>query len=183
MVKSLFSKKDCTSLLNKKIKNQFYSANTHYPTNYRNNQRNVVDDFNLAKKLFRKVSPFLPKKIKNSEGSWYLKQLNPRLRYCKYSKDQYFNRHLDGVYFQNKISKSKLTFMIYLNDSKEFKGGKTLFYKKKDSKKIWASYIPKQGDLIIFENSIWHEGEKVLNGEKFVLRSDIIYKKKSLFSR
>lgn len=33
--------------------------------------------------------------------------------------------------------------MIYLNDATEFEGGRTLFYKNKDSNEIMASYIPR----------------------------------------
>lgn len=65
--------------------------------------------------------------------------------------------------------------MIYLNSATEFKGGRTLFFKTKDSSEIWASYIPKQGDLIVFDHNVWHEGEVLQEGEKFVLRSDILY--------
>lgn len=65
--------------------------------------------------------------------------------------------------------------MIYLNSATEFKGGRTLFFKTKETDEIWASYIPKQGDLIVFDHNVWHEGEILTQGEKFVLRSDILY--------
>ena len=35
----------------------------------------------------------------------------------------------------------------------------------------------RKGDLIIFDHNLWHSGEEVLNGEKYILRSDIIYQK------
>lgn len=66
--------------------------------------------------------------------------------------------------------------MVYLNSAQNnFKGGRTLFYKSKIGQEILASYIPRQGDLIIFDHNIWHEGELVLEGQKFIMRSDIIY--------
>jgi WD40 repeat protein len=68
--------------------------------------------------------------------------------------------------------------MIYLNSATEFEGGRTLFFKTKETKEIWASYVPKQGDLIVFDHNVWHEGEVLTQGEKFVLRSDILYSKK-----
>lgn len=68
--------------------------------------------------------------------------------------------------------------MVYLNSAAgNFTGGRTLFYKNMIEKQIIAQYVPKQGDLIIFDHNIWHEGEKLESGEKFVMRSDIVYEK------
>jgi WD40 repeat protein len=181
VIPSLFSQTECETLLNPEIKNSFQKANSNYPTYYRNNDRFVIDDEALANKLFQKVKPYLPatieinKAIPAENGIWQLKELNTRLRFCKYSANQYFHRHLDGVHYRSETVQSKLTFMIYLNNATEFKGGRTLFFKTKDSSEIWASYIPKQGDLIVFDHNVWHEGEVLSEGEKFVLRSDILY--------
>lgn len=183
VIPSLFSKSECEQLLNANIKNSFQKAISNYPTYYRNNDRFVMDDDGLASRLFEKVKPYLPQTIEiNStiqleNGVWHLKELNNRLRFCKYSSNQYFLRHLDGVHYRNDSTQSKLTFMIYLNSATEFKGGRTLFFKTKETKEIWASYIPKQGDLIVFDHNVWHEGEVLTQGEKFVLRSDILYSK------
>jgi hypothetical protein len=184
VIPSLFSKAECKQLLNTDIKNSFQKAISNYPTYYRNNDRFVMDNDTLASQLFQKVKPYLPETIEiNSSiqaenGVWHLKKLNNRLRFCKYSANQYFHRHLDGVHYRNDTTQSKLTFMIYLNSATEFKGGRTLFFRTKETNEIWASYIPKQGDLIVFDHNVWHEGEVLTQGEKFVLRSDILYSKK-----
>jgi len=184
VIPSLFSKIECEELLNSKIQNSFKKAISNYPTYYRNNERYVTDNDTLANQLFEKVKPYLPEKIninstiESENGVWNLKELNSRLRYCKYSANQYFHRHLDGIHYRNETTQSKLTFMIYLNSATEFKGGRTLFFKTKETNEIWASYIPKQGDLIVFDHNVWHEGEVLTQGEKFVLRSDILYSKK-----
>jgi hypothetical protein len=183
VIPSLFSKIECEDFLNQDIKNSFQKAISNYPTYYRNNDRLVIDDDDLAKQLFKKVKPYLPKTIEiNSSiqlenGVWHLSELNNRLRFCKYSSNQYFHRHLDGIHYRDETTQSKLTFMIYLNSATEFKGGRTLFFKTKETEDIWASYIPKQGDLIVFDHNVWHEGELLTEGEKFVLRSDILYTK------
>ncbi len=140
-----------------------------------------MDNSALANKLFERVKPYLPEtieinsSIQSENGCWHVKELNNRLRFCKYSANQYFHRHLDGIHYQSDSVQSKLTFMIYLNSATEFKGGRTLFFKTKETDEIWASYIPKQGDLIVFDHNVWHEGEVLSEGEKFVLRSDILY--------
>ena len=181
VIPSLFSQTECEALLNPEIKNSFQKANSNYPTYYRNNDRFVIDDDALADQLFQKVKPYLPTTIEINNaipaenGIWQLKELNTRLRFCKYSANQYFHRHLDGIHYRSETVQSKLTFMIYLNSATEFKGGRTLFFKTKETSEIWASYIPKQGDLIVFDHNVWHEGEVLSEGEKFVLRSDILY--------
>lgn len=181
VVPALFSAVECQQLLHSNIKMKFQSANYNYPTNYRNNERFVTDNNILSKQLFLKVKPYLPKTIvtksenKSENGIWHLKELNDRLRFCKYSSGQYFHKHLDGIHYRNHSTQSKLTFMIYLNSASEFKGGRTLFYKNKDDLKLWKSYTPSIGDLIVFDHNLWHEGETLYKGEKFVLRSDILY--------
>lgn len=179
----LLNKDECEQLLSGDIKNSFQKAISNYPTYYRNNDRLVIDDNDLSKLLFEKVKPYLPEVIKTNSniqaenGTWHLKELNDRLRFCKYSANQYFHRHLDGIHYRSEHIQSKLTFMIYLNGASEFEGGRTLFYKTKESSEVWASYIPQQGDLIVFDHNVWHEGEVLTSGEKFVLRSDILYSK------
>jgi WD40 repeat protein len=181
VIPKLFSKNECTELLSPEIKNAFQKAISNYPTYYRNNDRLVIDSQQLADFLFEKVKPYLPEQIEmdysgnNENGKWKLNELNNRFRYCRYSANQYFNRHLDGIHFRSETTQSKLTFMLYLNSAAEFEGGRTLFFKNKNTTEIWASYTPQQGDLIVFDHNIWHSGEELLSGEKYVLRSDILY--------
>lgn len=180
---ALFSEAECAALLRPEIKAAYKKAIDNYPTYYRNNERLVVDDTELAEKLFEKIKNYLPQELEitsenpSEAGLWQLKGLNERLRYCRYAAQQYFHRHLDGVHYRNADLQSKLTFMIYLNDAEEFEGGRTLFYKDRISAEIWATYTPRRGDLIIFDHNIWHEGELLQSGEKFVLRSDILYER------
>lgn len=60
------------------------------------------------------------------------------------------------------------TFMIYLNNN--FKGGETTF-----SNNI---ITPVTGMAIIFLHSLEHSGNPIIEGTKYVLRTDIMYKKK-----
>lgn len=184
VVSGLFSPAFCEKLLEPVRGDFFRSANADYPVSYRNNQRLVHDSDVLAAELFEYVKPCLPETLvltsgaEDEQGTWHIKELNSRLRYCRYHAGQYFHRHLDGVHYRSENVQSKLTFMIYLNDANAFEGGRTLFYRDKNDQEIWASYIPRQGDLIVFDHNLWHEGEEVTAGEKIVLRSDILYRRK-----
>jgi hypothetical protein len=181
LIPGLFNKKECEELLENSINASFQSAAADYPSYYRNNERLVIDDDALAGFLFEKVQPYLPQEInittgnEAEQGHWKLSQLNSRLRFCRYAAHQYFHRHLDGVHYRSATEQSKLTFMIYLNGADAFKGGRTLFYRSKEDTAIWAAYTPVCGDLIVFDHNLWHEGEVLESGEKYVLRSDILY--------
>lgn len=178
IVPGAFSPAESDALLTADIKASLHPAATHYPTYYRNNERCLVDDEHLAQQLFAVLAPVLPAELPAdhpAEHPWRLKQLNSRLRFCRYAAGQYFHRHLDGVYHESETVQSRLTFMVYLNDAAEFSGGRTLFYRGKDDPQVWAEYYPAKGDVIVFDHRLWHEGEQLETGEKYVLRSDILY--------
>lgn len=186
VVSSFLSASQCKEILSTEVLSSFNKANLDYPSYYRNNDRLVIEDELLAIRLLRSAKNYLPKAI-NTETSiesekeiWKLKGINEKFRFCKYSKNQYFHRHIDGIYYRNEREQSKLTFLIYLNGAKDFKGGRTMFYKTKETDEVWCSYTPKQGDLIVFDHNIWHEGEQIHEGEKYVLRSDVLYSKKKV---
>ncbi|XZF16578.1 2OG-Fe(II) oxygenase [Chitinophagaceae bacterium MMS25-I14] len=183
VIPRLFSADECAFLLTDEIKQSFQQAISNYPVYYRNNDRFVTDDEKLAAWLLEKVRPFLPEEITEQKSGctevWKLENLNPRIRYCRYAAHQYFHRHLDGVHYEAAEVQSKLTFMLYLNDATEFEGGRTLFFRDKDTTEIWAAYTPVQGDLIVFDHNIWHEGEMLQSGTKYVLRSDLLYRREA----
>ncbi|MGK0390517.1 MAG: prolyl 4-hydroxylase [Maribacter sp.] len=60
--------------------------------------------------------------------------------------------------------------MVYLN--KNMKGGETRF--------IESTIQPKIGKALIFRHGLVHEGCPVLEGVKYVLRTDIMYRRKGM---
>jgi WD40 repeat protein len=67
-----------------------------------------------------------------------------------------------------------MTFLLYLND--DYEGGETKFYKNKNDEIPLFTYKAEKGDLLIFDHDIWHEGSAIISGEKYILRSDLIFK-------
>lgn len=133
----------------------------------RNNTRVMVDDPKLAEWLFERARPLLPESL---SGGWQLVGLNERLRYYRYDPGQKFAPHYDGYFERNRLERSHLTFMIYLNDG--FEGGETKFLEK-DRPVI----TPKQGSALIFVHRQLHEGAALLKGRKYVLRTDVMYRR------
>lgn len=135
----------------------------------RNNTRVMVDDQITVNLLWQRVKNFIPAQI----GSWKSIGLNERIRYYKYEPSQYFNWHWDGCFRRNNNEESILTFMIYLND--DFRGGETNFSLKYPNDDV--SIKPIKGMALVFEHSLCHEGSCVRAGKKYVLRSDVMYRR------
>lgn len=132
----------------------------------RNNTRVMLDAPQLAEALFEKAQPFLPERI----GDWKLLGLNERFRYYRYERGQTFRPHYDGSFRRSDREMSLLTFMVYLNDG--FEGGATVFH---GAAGFTREILPEQGKALVFSHPQLHEGAPVVSGEKYVLRTDVMY--------
>lgn len=140
----------------------------------RNNERVLLDDLSLAADLFHRAEPFLPVVI-DGHG---LVGFNERWRFYRYRPGQTFKPHRDGSYMRMKSwEESQMTFMVYLNDG--MTGGETRFFADMGQvfrQHPYLSVQPKEGMALVFIHSIWHEGAVVQSGQKYVLRTDVMYK-------
>ncbi|WP_108869183.1 2OG-Fe(II) oxygenase [Aquimarina aquimarini] len=131
--------------------------------NVRNNERLIYEDSNFRDKIWLKLASFIPTRV----GNMRIGGLNERFRFYKYDTGQKFKRHIDGRFKRNEEEESRITFLVYLNDN--FTGGKTKF----DDLTIH----PVQGKALCFIHEQKHESTPIQDGVKYVLRSDIMYKK------
>jgi len=138
----------------------------------RNNSRLMIEDRELADRLFQKARPLLPQKL---PGGWEIVGLNELLRYYRYEKGQQFAPHYDGAFARNKTEQSQLTFMVYLNEG--FEGGETKFY---DGESLVVT--PRCGSALVFVHRKLHEGASIISGRKYVLRSDVMYRRDNILS-
>jgi WD40 repeat protein len=154
-----------------------------YPPSYRNNDRLVLDDPELAAALYTRLAAHAPAELVDDGGAtWRRERLNPRFRCCRYRDGQCFTIHRDGVYHASPDEHSRLTFMIYLNDGSEFQGGATRYYHDRSGAQLLRSVTPRRGACILFDHALWHDGEAVQRGTKYVLRSDLIYRRQKVTS-
>jgi prolyl 4-hydroxylase len=132
----------------------------------RNNERVILDDVDLADRLYDRARPLLPP----TWGRYVLCGLNERFRFYRYGPGQRFAPHYDGYFARDNGEESLLTFMVYLND--DFEGGTTNFLEEKPPLVV----KPEAGMALVFVHQQLHEGASVLAGQKYVLRSDVMYR-------
>ena len=174
LVAGFLSRAECRELIARAEGRGFRSPEPEYPPSYRNNDRQVLDDPALAARLLERLRPHLPERIHEAGRDWRLCGLNERLRLCRYRPGQRFGIHRDGVHYREGGRQSRLTFVVYLNDAGEFAGGSTRFFPARGAPPE-ASVPPVAGTLILFTHDLWHDGEEVSAGVKYVLRSDVLY--------
>jgi prolyl 4-hydroxylase len=138
----------------------------------RNNDKVQWDDTVLASEVARvlqqKADSLFPFELNNLA----YQQTGSRFRIYRYEPGQYFKPHRDGHVSVNNLE-SQVTALIYLNTTQ---GGETILMPKGFAMKDWWIHIqPEIGDVLLFEHDFWHEGRPVIEGEKYVLRTDLFY--------
>jgi prolyl 4-hydroxylase len=93
---------------------------------------------------------------------------NPRLRIYRYGPGERHGAHWDTVVELADGVRSLLTLVFYLNDG--FAGGDTEFVE------LGARVTPLRGRALLFQHRVMHRASEVDVGEKFVLRTDILYR-------
>jgi WD40 repeat protein len=164
----------CRALVEASTTAGFLPTGGTYPPSYRDNDRLVVDDRDLAARLYARLRHLLPETVVDADGvAWRLDGLNERFRFCRYRGGQCFRVHRDGAHTDGD-RRSRLTLQIYLDDAAGFEGGHTRFYASRFGERAGA-VAPSRGTAIVFDHDLWHDGEAVTQGTKHVMRTDVLY--------
>ena len=174
---------------------------------HRNNQRLCISSPTLSSALLHRLRPVLTSldeheitctadnahKFLNKgfgmEGVWQIDSLNSCFRLCKYHPGGHFGPHYDSDFVVDPMQQRSLkTFMVYLNDS--YEGGETNFVESHDlhfdkdrqiycapPESVFAGLKARRGDCLVFDHLLLHEGQQVTQGQKYIIRSDLMYKK------
>lgn len=173
VVDGALSRQACLDVIAAAEARGFLPADAVYPPTYRNNDRQLLDDPHLAHALAHTLHPCLPKTL---DGG-VLVGLNTRFRICRYRAGQSFTVHQDGAWHPDDHTQSRLTLMLYLNDDDDFIGGQTRFYQNRcPDSTVWKTVRPRAGRLMLFDHLLWHDGQPVESGVKYILRTDVLYR-------
>jgi predicted 2-oxoglutarate/Fe(II)-dependent dioxygenase YbiX len=139
-------------------------------TDIRNNQRVIYDDQELADEFWQRIEDLVPTK---KDNYWAI-GVNERFRFYRYDPGQQFDWHQDAPFERDNSERSFWTFMLYLNDG--FEGGETSFNDSYSDRPFGDfQVVPRTGMALFFIHSVYHKGEPVIQGCKYVLRTDVMY--------
>jgi prolyl 4-hydroxylase len=179
MLESILSPAECQELISKgemigfEAASVVLKAGAKMMPEVRNNDRVIFDDEELARLLWERVKVYIPEQIDDAKPT----RLNPRFRIYRYIPGQRFKGHKDGVETTPQGDSSRYTVLVYLNDS--CKGGETVFIERKRTEETLQTFTqsvtPRVGMSLIFLHQLMHEGAEVKEGEKYVLRTDVLY--------
>lgn len=130
----------------------------------RNNTRVMWDDEPEANALLARVAARVPARL----SGMAIAGANPRLRLYRYGAGERHGAHWDTVVHLDGGIMSLLTLVFYLNEG--FAGGET------DFPELDRRIEPRLGRALLFQHRILHEATQVRAGEKFVLRTDVLYR-------
>ncbi len=173
LIRNFLSESECKELIRESESVGYHDATINafgaaeLRPEVRNNKRVMLNDAELAERLYLRAKHHLPAQL---PLFWELCGFNELWRFYRYDPGQRFNPHYDGSFKRNDFEVSRLSFIIYLNEG--FKGGCTRFFHDPD-----LTIYPKLGTALVFEHRILHEGAEVLQGRKYALRTDVMYRK------
>lgn len=158
-----------------------------------------------AQVLFDRLINFIPEhKICNDSTNtdwdghsvWEPIGVNPLLRFIKYTDGGYLVPHYDASYVASDEERTLASLVIYLDRDPAVTGGAVQFLADpqahlpvrmrnlEDLKEpareedVRISLHPKPASALIFDHRILHESQKVVgNGQKTIIRTDIMYRK------
>lgn len=131
----------------------------------RSNTRVMYDDHALAERLWQRLHAHVPW---GWPPPWVATGLNERFRVYRYEPGQCFRWHFDGAFERSPTERSMCSVLVYLNDG--FEGGTTDFHRG-------PSVAPVCGTALIFTHAQLHQGASPTRGRKYVLRTDIMYRR------
>lgn len=100
-----------------------------------------------------------------STAEFQVLRLGPILECYRYEAGEFVSAHCDAPREIEPGLRSKYTLVIYLSD--EIEGGDTVFPNRE------IRVCPTRGRAVLFDHVIRHEGAKVLQGMKYIVRTDV----------
>lgn len=181
----IFSATECSRLI--ELTETCGYVDCGFLADYRSNTRVMTRDPMFAERLYHRIKECFPLQYVLNGVVWELCGLDDRLRWCRYTKGQHFGVHCDDKCDLSADCKSFYTVNVYLNDGhKDFKGGRTLFFRGKYEMHPNEAVIATTGCALVFNHfpdRILHSGERVTEGVKYLMHADVLYRKVGVTER
>ena len=139
----------------------------------------------LAERLWTKIAPYCRPYLHDDasrehsfigpdvSSGWYDPVgINPFIRVSKYLPGQSFRKHTDTAYSKGEKYVGMHTLLLYLNG--DMTGGETIV----DCHDKSCTVKPETGRVLVFYHYTPHEGAIVESGVKYVVRAEIMFRKR-----
>ncbi|KAL6077872.1 Prolyl 4hydroxylase, alpha subunit [Balamuthia mandrillaris] len=208
LVRNVLTEEECAALIEATERLGYDVQNPSMKHEVNRRCRLLVEDPALSSLLFSRLQPFLPLRFdptnnnnnkeeeeeeeeqegeeeqQNRSNEYSLVGLNERLRFCRYAVGQSFSAHQDAFFKRNARERSFITCMVYLNGG--FEGGATQFLEEDRTSVgesdheagVLCSIRPEPGLCLLFDHNLLHEGCTLLSGEKYILRTEVMYRRR-----
>lgn len=166
VILKLFSPEECKLLVAKLEDSPLLEAERNGAEYYRSVFFNKSLAETISKRMFHLVPQYANKRPT---------EVSDRFRFSKYNPGGAFSLHQDGMYQDPRNGRrSAYTLSIFLND--DFTGGETAFYDGNSLSSAVETFSvpPEVGKAILFPREVYHCGNEVKTGFKYLLRTDIM---------
>lgn len=183
ILRNFFSLAECDFFIKSCEKLGFTQLSDKFPSGYRINDRILFLDEYIADGMWNRLEPCLSGadalRIRpigfGNEGKWLPIRLNECIKVMRYNPGGHFSPHFDGPWVPREDESSIYTLLVYLND--DYIGGHTVFLDENNPIKELSVVRPETGVALIFNHDCLHKGEPVLQGTKYLLRTEIMFKR------
>ncbi|OCL08080.1 hypothetical protein AOQ84DRAFT_439812 [Glonium stellatum] len=184
IISNLLNPEECKSIID-----QYDPSVIPTSAAYSTRLRHIFEDEDLARLLWIRLEPFYANTTIADEEqcTWRPTQLNPHFRFCKYAPGDAFAPHVDGRRLASVNAQSFLTVNIYLNGVARAAGGATRVLDRAGSAVSEGGFVvlgavqPEIGAASVFRDSLFHDGEVLREGVKYLLRTDIMFEREEEF--
>mmetsp|Transcript_89845 Transcript_89845/g.253371 ORF Transcript_89845/g.253371 Transcript_89845/m.253371 type:complete len:223 (-) Transcript_89845:70-738(-) len=154
---------------------------------FRDNGRIEVDNPEIAQLMWLRIKPFVPDVIGSGAAARRAAGCSPRIRLYRYGRGQRFGQHVDGSRDEPTLGgRTHFTVLVYLNGGdrdppeQRVRGGETVFWKDRGGNPttVALAFPPTRGVCLFHghgDECMIHEGASVDDGNKYVLRTDVVY--------
>lgn len=129
--------------------------------------------------IFSRIKRLLPEFYLDRKGiKWEIYGVSDYIHYSHIKENEMIGIHSDNgsVYDPNENRYSKFTILTYLTD--DFVGGETQFYTDEGMIQI----KPEKNKTICFDIELFHEGNKVMSGNKIWIKTEVVYIKHNIIT-
>ena len=169
VIKNVLNKQECDQLIN--VSEQYGYGLGYIGSRDAKYDRVLIESQDISSLIFKRIKRYIPKIWRNDESKKLL-GVNEKLRFLRYDINGHFAVHKDGPSLTQNGDKSTVTALIYLN--KVEKGGATILHDL-DNHDNHIYIVPQPGLILLFEHDVYHEGDIIIKGQKYVIRTDIMY--------